>query len=69
MPSSSQLPARWYETKNLHLCTIADFEELCETEHSNILKKVYLNKYGSTSWLSDYSPNLFAAEAVYLLGN
>ena len=68
MPSSSQLPARWYETKNLHLCTIADFEELCETEGFKILKKVYLNKRGNTSWLTDYSPNLFAAEAVYLLG-
>ncbi|MDA9268600.1 methionine biosynthesis protein MetW [Gammaproteobacteria bacterium] len=68
MPSSSQLPARWYETKNLHLCTIADFEELCETEGFKILKKVYLNKRGNTSWLTEYSPNLFAAEAVYLLG-
>ena len=27
MPSSAQLPAKWYETKNLHLCTIADFED------------------------------------------
>jgi methionine biosynthesis protein MetW len=68
IPSSSQLPARWYETKNLHLCTIADFEELCETEGFKILKKVYLNKRGNTSWLTDCSPNLFAAEAVYLLG-
>jgi methionine biosynthesis protein MetW len=68
MPSSSQLPARWYETKNLHLCTIADFEELCETEGFQILKKVYLNRRGNTSWLTNYSPNFFAAEAVYLLG-
>ena len=68
MPSSSQLPARWYETKNLHLCTIADFEELCETEDFQILKKVYLNRRGNTSWLTNYSPNFFAAEAVYLLG-
>jgi methionine biosynthesis protein MetW len=68
MPSSSQLPARWYETKNLHLCTIADFEGLCETEGFQILKKVYLNRRGNTSWLTNYSPNFFAAEAVYLLG-
>jgi methionine biosynthesis protein MetW len=68
MPSSTQLPAKWYETTNVHLCTIADFEELCETEHFNILRKVYLNRHGKTSWLSDYLPNFFAAEAVYLLG-
>jgi methionine biosynthesis protein MetW len=68
MPSSATLPAKWYETKNVHMCTIADFEELCATENFNILKKVYLNRRGNTSWLTDYLPNFFAAEAVYLLG-
>ena len=68
MPSSTKLPAKWHETKNVHMCTIADFEELCATENFNILKKVYLNRRGNTSWLTDYLPNLFAAEAVYLLG-
>ena len=68
MPSSAQLPAKWYETKNLHLCTISDFEELCNEESFNIKKKVYLNSAGSSSWLSNSFPNLFAAEAVYLIG-
>ena len=68
MPSSAKLPAKWYETKNLHLCTISDFEELCSVESFNIKKKVYLNNSGSSSWLSNSFPNLFAAEAVYLIG-
>ena len=68
MPSSAQLPAKWYETKNLHLCTIADFEELCAKELFEIKKKVYLNSRGSSSWLANTFPNLFAAEAVYLIG-
>ena len=68
MPSSAQLPAKWYETKNLHLCTIADFEDLCAEESFNIKKKVYLNTRGSSSWLANTFPNLFAAEAVYLIG-
>ena len=68
MPSSAQLPAKWYETKNLHLCTIADFEELCAEELFEIKKKVYLNSRGSSSWLANTFPNLFAAEAVYLIG-
>jgi methionine biosynthesis protein MetW len=68
MPSSAQLPAKWYETKNLHLCTIADFEELCSEELFEIKKKVYLNSRGSSSWLANTFPNLFAAEAVYLIG-
>ena len=68
MPSSAQLPAKWYETKNLHLCTIADFEELCAEELFEIKKKVYLNSRGSSTWLANTFPNLFAAEAVYLIG-
>ena len=69
MPSSSQLPAKWYETKNLHLCTIADFEELCSVEGFNIKKKIYLNNKGNATWLVSTFPNLFAAEAVYLIGS
>ena len=68
MPSSTQLPAKWYETKNLHLCTIADFEELCGEESFTIKKKVYLNRRGTSSWLANTFPNLFAAQAVYLIG-
>ena len=68
MPSSAQLPAKWYETKNLHLCTIADFEELCGDESFVIKEKVYLNRQGNSSWLANKFPNLFAAQAVYLIG-
>ena len=68
MPSSEQLPAKWYETKNLHLCTITDFEELCRDESFVIKEKVYLNRRGSSSWLANKFPNLFAAQAVYLIG-
>ena len=68
MPSSDQLPAKWYETKNLHLCTIADFEELCREESFTIKKNVYLNRKGKSTWLANKLPNLFAAQAVYLIG-
>ena len=68
MPSSAQLPAKWYETKNLHLCTITDFEELCCEESFVIKKQVYLNRKGKSSLLANILPNLFAAQAVYLIG-
>ncbi len=68
MPSSAQLPAKWYETKNLHLCTITDFEELCCEESFVIKKQVYLNRKGKSSLLANRLPNLFAAQAVYLIG-
>lgn len=30
MPVTASLPDPWYESENIHLCTIADFKELCE---------------------------------------
>jgi methionine biosynthesis protein MetW len=68
MPSSSQLPAGWHETENIHLCTISDFEELCQSEKFNIQKSIYLDNKGNSSWFANSFPNLFAAEAVYLIG-
>ena len=29
MPVSEDLPYQWYDTPNIHLCTIADFDEFC----------------------------------------
>ena len=30
MPKSSDLPHEWYNTPNIHLCTVKDFYDLCE---------------------------------------
>ena len=29
MPVSERLPYQWYDTPNVHLCTIADFDDFC----------------------------------------
>lgn len=29
MPVSERLPYQWYDTPNIHLCTIADFDDFC----------------------------------------
>ena len=38
MPETKSLPYKWYDTPNLHMCTIRDFYELCE------YKKIQINK-------------------------
>ena len=43
MPVTKNLPVPWYETKNIHLCTIKDFEELCHNLDLQIIEKLYLN--------------------------
>jgi methionine biosynthesis protein MetW len=42
MPRHDLLPYPWYETPNVHLCTILDFCELCEQEGLAITEQVLL---------------------------
>ena len=67
MPITPELPSSWYETENIHLCTIKDFENLCLKENISIKDKVFLNRNGDQGSLSKINPNLFAVEGVYLL--
>ena len=67
MPITPELPSSWYETENIHLCTIKDFENLCLKENISIKDKVFINRNGNPGGLSKINPNLFAVEGVYLL--
>ena len=67
MPITPELPSSWYETENIHLCTIKDFENLCLKENISIKDKVFINRSGNQDGLSKINPNLFAVEGVYLL--
>ena len=67
MPITPELPSSWYETENIHLCTIRDFENLCLKENISIKDKVFINRNGNQGGLSKINPNLFAVEGVYLL--
>jgi methionine biosynthesis protein MetW len=66
MPSSGALPHTWYETPNIHLATIADFERLLADERIAILDRVLLRN-GGTPARRVPLPNITAAAAVYLL--
>jgi len=37
MPVSKTLPHSWYDTPNIHLCTVKDFRDLCRKIDANIL--------------------------------
>ena len=67
MPITPEPPSSWYETENIHLCTIKDFENLCLKENISIKDKVFINRSGDQGGLSKINPNLFAVEGVYLL--
>ena len=65
MPVTGSLPNNWYNTPNIHLCTIKDFEILCEQSGINILEKRFFNSNGGESVLAKVLPNIFAATAMY----
>lgn len=68
MPVSRALPYRWYDTPNIHLCTIHDFERLATEVGLRPLRFVPLNSRGGEAGaVARRRPNLFATGAVYLL--
>ena len=52
MPRSPALPYHWYNTPNVHLCTVKDFEEFCGREKLEIVEEIFLTpRYRHTSGL------------------
>jgi methionine biosynthesis protein MetW len=43
MPRSRALPYHWYNTPNVHLCTVKDFREFCEREKLRRVEEIYLS--------------------------
>jgi methionine biosynthesis protein MetW len=67
MPVSKTLPNAWYETPNIHLCTIQDFERLCAAHHLTVLDHSIVNHEHKDSLGIRLLPNLFGQTAVYLV--
>jgi len=61
MPVSDELPYEWYDTPNVHLFTIADFESFCSGHGIRVLERVALNRGRPVRVLA----NLFGSTAVY----
>src|SRR5215204_346180 len=69
MPRTDNLPAGWYETPNIHFCTIKDFRDLCNEIGVKMEKAVALNAWGKRLRLNApwWFWNLFGEQAVFLL--
>lgn len=49
MPVTRSLSYQWYDTPNIHFCTIIDFIRLCESLNLKIEKSVYVTETGTSS--------------------
>ncbi|ALG68014.1 methionine biosynthesis protein MetW [Beggiatoa leptomitoformis] len=65
MPVSEALPNPWYNTENIHLCTLYDFEKLCEELGVTILQRAAVDRYHRPRTGMRILPNLFAEIALY----
>ena len=68
MPMTPSLPAPWYETENIHLCTLRDFVALCEKEQIRVERAFTVRDDGSPRPISSLGlANLFGHDGVFLL--
>ncbi|RMF11077.1 MAG: methionine biosynthesis protein MetW [Alphaproteobacteria bacterium] len=69
MPNTGTLDHPWYDTPNIHLCTVRDFVELCESLDVTIEESLAIDskgrpmRFASRLWLA----NLFADQGLFVL--
>lgn len=66
MPVTKNLPNQWFNTPNVHLCTLNDFEVLCKKHDIQILQRsVVDHSHKKGSRLMNMFPNLLGEIAIY----
>jgi hypothetical protein len=69
MPVTETLPDEWYNTPNLHMCTIKDFVYFVKSRNIKIFKSLALNNK-NTSLINDSNlgmKNLLADLGIFLI--
>jgi methionine biosynthesis protein MetW len=65
MPVTSDLPYQWWDTPNIHLCTIQDFSALCREEGLRIERELYLRSMDRPAPEHAVAPNLLARIGIF----
>ena len=61
MPVSRSLPYQWYDTPNIHLCTVADFDAFLARRALRVIDRVVLAKGRAVT----FAPNFTGELAIY----
>lgn len=67
MPVTKQLSHQWYDTPNIHFCTVHDFDALCAEKGIRILHREVVTERFPDKQLKGLWPNLFGETAIYHL--
>ena len=63
MPVSKTLPYQWFNTPNVHLCTINDFDQFCKNHKITVIERKVITNGNDV----DFMPNWFGNLAMYRL--
>ena len=61
MPVSSALPYQWYDTPNIHLCTVADVDAFLAARRLHVIERTVLRGNAPVA----FAPNLLGEQAIY----
>jgi methionine biosynthesis protein MetW len=70
MPVTNTLPNKWYDTPNLHMCTIKDLFNYCDNQNLNIKKVIGISE-NKTSVINKNNlelKNFFSKLGIFLIG-
>ena len=63
MPVSKDLPYQWFDTPNVHLCTINDFDKFCKNYKISVIERKVITEGNEVNFM----PNLLGNLAMYRL--
>ena len=65
MPVSNFMPYQWYDTPNIHFCTVRDFDMLCRERNITVITRTVVDHLHQGNWYIKRWPNLLAETAIY----
>jgi methionine biosynthesis protein MetW len=65
MPVTTAMPVSWYETENIHLCSLADFVDLCAAKRIGIEQVIYVHRDQKLAF--NLFANARADQAIFML--
>ena len=65
MPVSDFMPYEWYDTPNIHFCTVRDFDEFCRARNIDVITRTVVDFKHRDSWVIRTMPNLLSEIAIY----
>jgi len=71
MPVTKTLSYQWYDTPNIHFCTITDFVNLCEEMHLIIEKRLYVTHQGIPNYFNNKGlfANVFGEQGIFMISH